>query len=172
MVDGDKPPFFFDSQKVCKICFAFSDLEGQAGEYCCFVPAKKVCKNIERIKVSEQQKSNQRLIGHQSQITEGTNQPVHSQSHSRRGSTGSFNRTPQSPTLPLRWLQSITASLHIFLTLCYLLLSFKMFGRVREAADPPPRFIPPHGQKEPRQENYLLSWFLSLKVCKIRCGGN
>lgn len=131
MVDGDKPPFFFDSQKVCKICFAFSDLEGQAGEYCCFVPAKKVCKNIERIKVSEQQKSNQRLIGHQSQITEGTNQPVHSQSHSRRSSAGPFNRTPQSPTLPLRWLQSITASLHIFLTLCYPLLSFKMFRRVR-----------------------------------------
>lgn len=90
---------------------------------------------------------------------------------SRRSSAGSFNRSPQSPTLPLRWLQSITASLHIFLTLCYLLLSFKMFRRVREAADPLPRFIPPHSKKEPRQENYLLSWFLSLKVCKIWCGG-
>jgi uncharacterized protein YutD len=63
MADGDKPPFFFDSQKVCKICSAFSALEGQAGEYCRFVPAKKVCKIAERIKVSEQQKSNQRLIG-------------------------------------------------------------------------------------------------------------
>ena len=73
IMDGDKPPFFFDSQKVCKIGFAFSALEGQAGEYCRFVPAKKVCKITERIKVSEQQKSNQRLIGHQSQITEGTN---------------------------------------------------------------------------------------------------
>lgn len=89
---------------------------------------------------------------------------------SRRSSAGSFNRTPQNPTLPLRWLQSITASVHIFLTLCYLLLSFKMFRHV-EAADPLPRFIPPHSKKEPRQENYLLSWFLSLKVCKIRCGG-
>ena len=62
--DGDKPPFFFDSQKVCKICSAFSALEGQAGEYCRFVPVKKVCKITERIKVSEQQKSNQRFIGH------------------------------------------------------------------------------------------------------------
>ena len=147
IMDGDKPPFFFDSQKVCKICSAFSALEGQAGEYCRFVPVKKVCKITERIKVSEQQKSNQRLIGHQSQITEGTNQPVNSQSPSRRGSAGSFNRTPQSRASPLRWLQSITASLHIFLTLCYLLLSFKMFRRVREAADPLPHFIPPHSKK-------------------------
>lgn len=64
IMDGDKPPFFFDSQKVCKICSAFSALEGQAGEYCRFVPAKKVCKITERIKVSEQRKSNCRLIGH------------------------------------------------------------------------------------------------------------